>query len=61
MMNLSARYVAAFTLLIFGMFGWNAFLIVRDNKMFDAYDHQQRRAQICAHMKSFHPDCQTVQ
>lgn len=60
-MNLPARYVAAFTLLFFGMLGWNAFLIVRDNKMFDAYYQQQRQAQVCAQLKSFHPDCQTVQ
>ncbi len=58
-MNLPARYVAAFTLLVIAMFGWNAFLIVRDNKMFEGY--KQRQAQVCAQMKSFHPDCQTVQ
>lgn len=60
-MNLPPRYIAAFTLLVFGMFGWNAFLIVRDNKMFDAYEQKQRQAQICAQMKTFHPDCQSVQ
>lgn len=58
-MNLPPRYVAAFTLLVIAMFGWNAFLIVRDNKMFEGY--KQRQAQVCAQMKSFHPDCQTVQ
>lgn len=58
-MNLPARYVATFTLLVIAMFGWNAFLIVRDNKMFEGY--KQRQAQVCAQMKSFHPDCQTVQ
>lgn len=59
-MNLPARYVVAFVLLIGAMFGWNAFLIVRDNKMFEGYE-QQHRAQVCAQMKSFHPDCQSVQ
>jgi hypothetical protein len=54
-MNLSARYIVAFTLLFFGMISWNAFLVVRDNKMFEGYKKHQ--AQICQEMKSFHPDC----
>jgi hypothetical protein len=37
------------------MFGWNAFLIVRDNKLFDAYDAKQK--QYCEQLKVWHPDC----
>lgn len=37
------------------IFGWNVFLIQRDNKMFEGY--KNRQAQICEQMKSFHPDC----
>jgi len=35
--------------------GWNAFLIVRDNQMFEGYKNRHER--ICEQMKSFHPDC----
>ena len=58
-MNLPTRYVVAFTLLVAAMFGWNAFLIVRDAKMFKAYE--QRQAEICNQMKSFHSDCRSTQ
>jgi len=37
------------------IFGWNLFLIQRDNKMFDGYKNRQQ--QICEQIKSFHPDC----
>ena len=36
-----ARYVAAFTLGFIAILGWNAFLIVRDDKLFKAYYHQK--------------------
>lgn len=49
------KYYLFFTLLFGLMLGWNAFLIVRDNKMFEGY--KNRQAQICQQMKSFHPDC----
>lgn len=55
-MNLSPRYIAAFTLLIAAMLGWNGFLIVRDAKLFEA--QSQRHKQVCEQLKSFHPDCQ---
>ena len=37
------------------IFGWNLFLIQRDNKMFDGYKNRQQ--QICEQIKSFSPDC----
>jgi len=42
MMNLSPKYIAAFTLGFFFIIGWNAFLITRDNKMFNEYGAMQR-------------------
>ena len=54
-MNLPTRYIVAFTLLIIAMFGWNAFLIVRDNKMFEAYE--SKKQQYCEQLKVWHPDC----
>jgi len=37
--------------------GWNAFLIVRDNKMFDAYYGKTQHQQYCEQLKTWHPDC----
>lgn len=56
-MNLSPKYIATFILLAFAMLGWNAFLIVRDDKLFKAYYHQTAKQQYCEQLKSFHPDC----
>jgi len=45
-----------YVILIVGViFGWNVFLIQRDNKMFDGYKNRQQ--QICEQLKTFHPDC----
>ncbi len=38
-MNL--KYISLFFLAIGVIFGWNAFLIQRDQKLFDAHYHQQ--------------------
>jgi hypothetical protein len=54
-MNMSPKYIIAFVIAVVSMFGWNAFLVTRDNKMFDAY--YTKKAQVCQEMKSFHPDC----
>jgi len=40
-----ARYVAAFTLGLIAIFGWNAFLIQRDDRMFKAYYHQKAKVE----------------
>jgi len=45
-------------LAVIAILGWNAFLIQRDRKMFDAYDkattpHQE----YCKQLKVWHPDC----
>jgi len=45
-----------YVILIVGViFGWNVFLIQRDNKMFEGYKNRQQ--QICEQLKTFHPDC----
>ena len=38
-MNL--KYISLFFLAIGVIFGWNAFLIQRDNALYDAYYHRQ--------------------
>ena len=44
MTSLPPKYIAAFVIAFAAMIGWNAFLVVRDNKLFDAY--YQQKAQI---------------
>jgi len=55
-MNLSPKYVAAFVLGFAAILGWNAFLIVRDAKLFKAYYHQKAQQEYCAAF-TYHPDC----
>lgn len=50
------KYYLLFTVLFGAMLGWNAFLIVRDNKMFEGYKNRQQ--QVCEQIKEFSPDCQ---
>ena len=52
-----ARYVAAFTLGFIAILGWNAFLIVRDDKLFKAYYKETAKQEYCAQLKVWHPDC----
>jgi hypothetical protein len=54
-MNLSPKYIATFVLLMFAMIGWNAFLIVRDSKLYNTYESKQQ--QYCQQLKVWHPDC----
>jgi len=54
-MNLSPKYIAAFVIAFAAMIGWNAFLIQRDNKLFDAVYNQKE--QVCAQLNTWHPDC----
>lgn len=52
------KYIATFTLLFAAMMGWQAFLIVRDNKMFDAYyGNLTPKEQFCKQQAGWHPDC----
>ena len=37
------------------IFGWNAFLIQRDQKMFAAYDKQVK--EFCKQQAGWHPNC----
>lgn len=39
------------------IFGWNYFLIQRDNKLFDAYYKQTAKSAYCEQLKVWHPDC----
>ena len=50
------KYYLLFTVLFGAMLGWNAFLIVRDNKMFESYKNRQQ--QVCEQLKEFSADCQ---
>jgi hypothetical protein len=50
-MNLSPKYIVAIVLLSFTILGWNAFLIVRDVKLFNAYN------KACSQLSQPHPDC----
>ena len=55
---MSPKYIATFTLLFAAMMGWQAFLIVRDNKMFDAYyGNLTPKEQFCKQQAGWHPDC----
>jgi hypothetical protein len=40
-MSLSPKYILTFTLLVVSFFGYNFWLIQRDDKMFDAYYRNQ--------------------
>jgi len=55
---MSVKYIATFTLLFAAMMGWQAFLVVRDNKMFDAYyGNLTPKEQFCKQQAGWHPDC----
>ena len=51
------KYIITFVLMFAAVLGWNAFLIVRDNKMFDAYYGKTQHQQYCEQLKTWHPDC----
>lgn len=42
---------------IITIIGWNVFLVIRDNKMFDAYYGKTRHQQYCEQLNTWHPDC----
>ena len=45
------KYYLTFTILFGAMLGWQAFLITRDNKMFDAYEHRQQQIEVLTNSK----------
>jgi len=49
------KYYLFFTVLFGLMLGWQAFLVTRDNKMFEV--QKQRYEQICKIMPETHADC----
>jgi len=49
------KYVAAGILGFMVILGWNAFLIKRDQAMF-----QSAHERACQRVKTFHPDCQVA-
>ena len=57
-MNIDGKVIALVTVGVAVMFGWNFFLIQRDNKMFDTM--KQRNAEVCAMLHEGHPDCNGV-
>ena len=54
-MNLSPKYIAAIVCGTAFILIWNAFLIVRDNNMFKAYE--ERNAEICRQLPQSNPHC----
>jgi hypothetical protein len=40
---MNRKYITAFVLGLFAIVGWNAFLIQRDAKLFEAYNQTQVR------------------
>jgi hypothetical protein len=57
-MNIPPRYILAGVLAFAAFFGYNAWLIQRDNKMFDAYYGKTRLQQYCEQLgNDWHPDC----
>ena len=38
------------------IFGWNVFLIQRDNRMFEGYKHRQQ--QMCEQIKELNSNCE---
>lgn len=45
------KYYLTFTILFGAMLGWQAFLITRDNKMFDAYEQRQQQIEALTNNK----------
>ena len=46
--------------IVFGLgviIGWNAFLIQRDQKLFDAYNQPTPKEVYCLQLQKPHPDC----
>lgn len=57
-MNLSPKYILIGTVFLISFFGYNAFLIQRDNKLFDAYYGKQTlKEHYCRQQANWHPDC----
>jgi len=42
-MNFPPKYIASFAVIMIVFFGYNAWLIQRDSKMFDAYEQSIQR------------------
>lgn len=53
MYNISPKYIALFVVFIAAFFGYNAFLAVRDQKMFDAYYNTLK----CEDVRELYPNC----
>ena len=57
-MNLSPKYILVGVVFFIAFFGYNAFLIQRDNKLFDAYyGNLTPKEQFCKQQAGWHPDC----
>jgi len=58
-MNLSPKYILTFFVFLVAFFGYNVWLVQRDNQMFDAYYGKQTlKEQYCSQLKNWHhPDC----
>lgn len=54
MMTTKTKYAAACALGLLAIVGYNAFLIQRDQQLF-----QSAHERACQQVRTFHPDCQT--
>ena len=57
-MNIPPRYILTGVVFLIGFFGYNAFLIQRDSKLFDAYyGNLTPKEKFCQQQAGWHPDC----
>jgi len=52
---MNSKSITYIFLAFISVLGWNAFLIQRDQKMFNAYDKQVK--EFCKQQVDWHPDC----
>ena len=55
---MKGKYIAYAVLVVTAMIGYNAFLVQRDQKMYDAYYGKQTpKEHYCQQQANWHPDC----
>lgn len=51
------KYFAYGMIAFLAVVGWNAFLIQRDAKLFEAYNQPTPKERYCQQQAQWHPDC----
>ena len=56
---MTKKNIVYLVLVVLSLIGYNAWLIQRDDKMFDAYYRQTAKENLCSSLSPshFHPDC----